>query len=149
MPRLKYHEPPQQGVSDGGVRLHGDDSPRKKRKRAPEEPLGAGRASRAKAAKPAAKRAGALTDQGRAGCTPPGVQGAAAQDAARLSRAHKALQEVRRLQELPHQPGCEGAEEKLSDLFDMKQRVLAEIVKDGGGNSFKLPHRSAAEKRAR
>jgi len=32
----------------------------------------------------------------------------------------------------------------------MKQRVLAEIVKDGpGGNSFKLPHRSAAEKRAR
>ena len=39
--------------------------------------------------------------------------------------------------------------EKLSDLFDMKQRVLAEIVKDGGGNSFKLPHRSAAEKRAR
>ena len=66
MPRLQHHEPPQQGVSDGGVRLHGDDSPRKKRKRAPEEPLGAGRASRAKAAKPAAKRAGALTKDAQA-----------------------------------------------------------------------------------
>ena len=110
MPRLKYHEPPQQGVSDGGVRLHGDDSPRKKRKRAPEEPLGAGRASRAKAAKPAAKRAGALTKDAQAALLleykelPPKMQ--------RGSRGHTrfSLQEVRRLQELPHQPGCEGAE---------------------------------------
>lgn len=39
--------------------------------------------------------------------------------------------------------------EKLDDLFDMKSRVLEEIIKDGGGNSFKLPHRTAAEKRAR
>ena len=40
-------------------------------------------------------------------------------------------------------------EDKLHDLFVMKQRVLHEIIKDSGGNSFKLPHRSAAEKRAR
>ena len=33
-------------------------------------------------------------------------------------------------------------------LFDMKQRVLQEIIKDDGGNSFELPHRSADEKRA-
>ena len=40
-------------------------------------------------------------------------------------------------------------EDKLGDLFNMKQRVLREIIKDGGGNSFKLPHRSAADKHAR
>ena len=31
----------------------------------------------------------------------------------------------------------------------VKQRVLHEIIKDSGGNNFKLPHRTAAEKRAR
>ena len=42
----------------------------------------------------------------------------------------------------------EYPEDKLHDLFDMKLRVLKEIVvKDKGGNSFKLPHRTAAEKR--
>ena len=40
-------------------------------------------------------------------------------------------------------------EDKLDDLFNMKQRVLHEIIKDSGGNNFKLPHRTAAEKRAR
>ena len=43
----------------------------------------------------------------------------------------------------------EYPEDKLDDLFNMKQRVLAEIITDGGGNNFKLPHRTAAEKRAR
>ena len=36
----------------------------------------------------------------------------------------------------------EYPEDKLDDIFDMKQRVLDEIVKDGGGNSFKLSHRN-------
>ena len=38
--------------------------------------------------------------------------------------------------------------EKLHDLFDMKSRVLECILTSDppGGNSFKLPHRSANEK---
>ena len=37
----------------------------------------------------------------------------------------------------------EYPEDKLDALFDMKQRVCECIVQDGGGNSFKLPHRNA------
>ena len=38
--------------------------------------------------------------------------------------------------------------EKLHDLFDMKSRVLECILTSDppGGNSFKLPHRSANDK---
>ena len=41
--------------------------------------------------------------------------------------------------------GCDGWHVYLprvfDNLFDMKQRVCAEILKDEGGNSFSLPHR--------
>ena len=54
-----------------------------------------------------------------------------------------------KFEEQIHEAWDEYPEDKLHDLFGIKTRVLAEIVKDGGGNSFKLPHRTAEEKRAR
>ena len=57
MPRLKVHDPPQQGVSTGAPRVHGDSPEPRKRKRTPvEAPLGADRESRAKAQLPKKQR---------------------------------------------------------------------------------------------
>ena len=85
MPRLKFHEPPQQGLGYGGLRLHGK---------------------------------------------------------MRAFDLNKFEEEI--LEAWDSYP-----EDKLDDLFNMKQSVLKEIINGGGWNSFKLPHRSAAEKRAR
>ena len=134
MPRLQIHEPPQQIDSAGG---HGIASLTRKIAGELPSPDDGGSAIK-------------LADPGQAAQSPDTNTLDLGFNKSMDSRLPKVRSfDLDKFEEQIHEAWDEYPEDKLDDLFGMKTRVLAEIVKDGGGNSFKLPHRTAEEKRAR